>query len=552
MNKYIFGTALVALTLGSCSDFLDVQPEGETTTTNYFTNDQQAIDAIDGLYYPMTTEGMFGREIFWEQGAANDIVWAKTRSYPTLATFKYTGDESPIRGSFGTFYTNMARANFVIKNLLAKGDRRTAIDNRSLGEAFFMRAFSHFWIAHRYGTDKLGVPFVRWEDFEGEYDNSIPPQQPTVMDNYRMIVEDLDNAIKYLPRFEEYGEDDRGRAHQAAALGYKAKTYAYWATWDESMWDKVIECVNLLESQYGRDLEPNFDDVFTYDKSKWWGKEYLWTFPSDGGNPGGGIELPGVMLEDKGWGVYNGWGQIKPSNDIYEEMLKDGAPDYNDIDNSPNPRIIRSILSYGQPWHFMGNYWAYSSTSNLNVGFQVNKYHAAFGASDDPQGDGYVNTNGNWPTVRINFPMMRMAEMYLFRAEAYLMKGNGAEAAKDINKIRVRSRLTPLPGAATMADLYHERRCELAFEYTNHLFDLKRWHRSSNAEIKALAAKELNASPTVRFYVDRANPWSEYTVGQYEDYPDKLPYQDYMMTFPYPSEQVTKSNGKLKQIPEYQ
>ena len=48
MNKYIIGVALVAgLSLSSCSDFLDVQPEGSTTTTTYFTSDQQAMDAID-------------------------------------------------------------------------------------------------------------------------------------------------------------------------------------------------------------------------------------------------------------------------------------------------------------------------------------------------------------------------------------------------------------------------------------------------------------------------------------------------------------------------
>ena len=54
-----------------------------------------------------------------------------------------------------------------------------------------------------------------------------------------------------------------------------------------------------------------------------------------------------------------------------------------------------------------------------------------------------------------------------------------------------------------MEQLYHERRCELAFEFTDHLFDLKRWHHSSNAEIKALAEKELNARPLVRHYKNR-------------------------------------------------
>lgn len=49
MKRYITVLALSALVCSSCSDFLDVQPEGNATTTSYFLNDQQAIDAIDGF-----------------------------------------------------------------------------------------------------------------------------------------------------------------------------------------------------------------------------------------------------------------------------------------------------------------------------------------------------------------------------------------------------------------------------------------------------------------------------------------------------------------------
>lgn len=540
MNKSIIVCALTALTLSSCSDFLDVQPEGDATITNYFTNDQQAIDAVDAIYAPVAQEGLFGREIYWEQGAACDIVWAKTRSYPTLATFKYTGDESPLRDAFKNLYTIMSRANYVIDGLLDKSSR-SDIEERSLGEAYFMRAFAHFWIAHRYGTDQLGVPFVRWEEYENGYDNSIPPQAETVMDNYRMICEDLDAAMSHLPRFETYGPDDQGRPHKAAALGLKVRTNAYWATWEPSKWSEVIEGVNQLESEFGRGLADSFEDNFTPEFDKWWNREYIYTFVSNGGSEGGGVELPGVMLEDKGWGVYNGWGQIKPSNDLYEEMLRDGEG---------NERLKYSILSYGDKFNYFGEERTFYSTTNLNVGFQVYKFQHAF-AEADCQEKGYVNPNGNWPTVRINFPMIRMAEMLLLRAEANIMQGNGAAAAEDINKIRRRSHLKEITGPATGTDLYHERRCELAFEYTNHLFDLKRWHRCSNAELQNLADKELNKRPTVRFYEDRSNPASSFTVGFYEDYTDKLPYQDYMMTFPYPSEQIANSNGQLKNIPEW-
>lgn len=540
---YLSVLAVSALLFGSCSDFLDVQPEGSAITNAYFTNDQQAIDAIDGLYKPLHKETVFGRDLFWEQGAACDIVWGRTRNFNSLATLSYTGDEEPLRNSFDTFYQVMSRANWIIKQLLDKETRTelSDVEKRSLGEAYFMRGMTHFLVAYRYGTDKQGVPFVRYEDFEGEYDNSIPLQQPTVMDNYRLIIEDMDSAIEYLPKFEEYTEDERGRAHQAAAVAYKAKVYAYWATWDESQWNNVITMVGLLETEYGRDLAQTFDELFSSDFADYWNAEYIWSIPSTGGVNGGGSDFPGVVLENKGWGVYNGWGQIKPTLDIYEEMSKDGAG---------NDRLVRSILEYNQEFQFFGETMRFASSSDLEAGFQVNKYMDPFKYAN-AIADGYVNPNGDWPTARVNFPLIRFAEMLLFRAEAYIMTNQPELALSDLNRIRERSNLTLLDHTPTMTDLYHERRCELAFEFTDHLFDLKRWHRSSNSEIKALAEKELNSRPRVRNYEDRTSPTSAFTIGYYADYPNKEPYQDYMMVFPYSPEQVTKSNGLLKQNEGY-
>ena len=544
MKKYISVFALSALVCSSCSDFLDVQPEGDAKTDEYFTNDQQAIEVVDGLYERFHQEGCYGRELFWEQGAACDVVWGRTRGYNTLATLNYTGDESPLRDVFSRMYSTMSRANYVIDGLLKREATTTLseVEKRSLGEAFFCRAWAHFIIAYRYGTDKQGVPFVRYEDFENGYDNSIPPQRASVMENYQLIIDDMDKAISYLPRFEEYDVDNRGRAHDAAAVAFKAKTYAYWATWDAGQWNKVIETVNQLETAYDRDLAPTFAEVFSSDFKDFWTAEYLWSIPGNGGGKGGGSEFPGVILENKGWGKYNGWGQTKPSYDIYEEMAKDGEG---------NDRLVRSILEYGQEFEFWGETRRFFSEADLEAGFMINKYMDPFKHADAAV-RGYVNTNGDWPTARINFPIIRFAEMLLFRAEAYLMTGAADKATADLNRIRVRSNLEPLEGTATMADLYHERRCELAFEFTDHLFDLKRWHRSSNAEIKALAAKELNARPKVRIYEDRGNPDSPIKeIALYGDYVNKNSYADYMMVFPYPSEQVTKSNGQLKQNEGY-
>lgn len=548
--KYILTAVLSAALLSSCSDFLDVRSEGSPDKSLYFTNDDQAVDAIDALYFPMHIEQLFGRGIYWEQAAACDVVWGRTRTFPKLATFEFTGDEAPIRDAYTNLQQIVARANWVVSKLLEKQATTTltAVESRSLGEAYFMRAWGHFYIAYRYGTDKQGVPFVRYEDFADGYDNSIPKQQPSVVDNYKYIISDLDNAIKYLPRFEDYSDDDRGRAHKAAAVAYKAKTYAYWAAFDKSQWQNVVSMVNSLESDYGRDLIPELADFFSSDFANFWNSEYLFGITGNGGDTYGGTWFPGVVLENKGWGVYNGWGQFKPSYDIYEEMKKDG-------DN--NSRLRFSILEYGQEFQFFGETRHFYSKSDVEAGFQINKYMDAF-KHEGATKNGYVSTDGDFPTTRLNMPLIRFAEMLLFRAEAYLAMGKPDLAANDINRVRTRSHLAPLTGNATWTDLYHERRCELAFEFADHLYDLKRWFHSGDAEIKALAEAELNAHPRVRHYKERGNCDSEFEVGPYDDYksatnPSLKPvrYDDHLMVFPYPSTEITKSGGALKQNPGY-
>lgn len=546
-RNILFLAMSAALLTSSCSDFLDVQPEGNATINAYFLNDQQAIDAVDGLYERFHQEALYGRELFWEQGAACDVVWGRTRDYIDLALFKNDASSStPLNGIFETCYKVMARSNWVIKSLLNKEKTTilTAVETRSLGEAYFTRGWAHFLIAYRYGLPEQGVPFVRYEDFEGDYDYSIPPQQKSVEDNYRMIIQDMDWAIERLPRLEDYDADNIGRAHDAAAVAFKAKVYAYWATWQPDKWKDVITMVNDLETTYKRNLAGSLDEVFSSDFADFYNEEYIWAIPGNGGSNGGGSEFPGVILENKGWGLYNGWGQNKPSYDIYEEMRKDGEG---------NARLVRSILEYNQEFQFFGEKRRFYSSSDIESGFMINKYMDPFKHKDPT--NGYINSNGDWPTARINFPVIRFAEMLLFRAEAYLMTNQADKAWDDLNRIHKRACGHDLetPAPATMAQLYHERRCELAFEFTDHLFDLKRWHRSSNTEIKALAAKELNAHPRVRIYEERSKPESAFKIGTYAMFTEvsKAPYEDYRMVFPYPYQQVVNSNGKLKQNPGY-
>jgi len=67
---------------------------------------------------------------------------------------------------------------------------------------------------------------------------------------------------------------------------------------------------------------------------------------------------------------------------------------------------------------------------------------------------------------------IRLADILLLKAEAYVAQGNAAEATTLVNRIRTRAKLTSLT-TVTADDVLNERRLELAFE-GQRWFDLVR------------------------------------------------------------------------------
>ena len=72
--------------------------------------------------------------------------------------------------------------------------------------------------------------------------------------------------------------------------------------------------------------------------------------------------------------------------------------------------LKRSILEYNQEFEFWGTTRKFYSTSDIEAGFMINKYMDPFKYANASEA-GYVNTSGDWPTARINFPLIRFAEM---------------------------------------------------------------------------------------------------------------------------------------------
>lgn len=103
---------------------------------------------------------------------------------------------------------------------------------------------------------------------------------------------------------------------------------------------------------------------------------------------------------------------------------------------------------------------------------QINQAHLSLYEPGDARLGLFYNSGGSIYTAKFdnlygNVHIIRLAEMYLTRAEANFRMGTqvGDAPVNDINKIRQRVNLLPyIPGILTLAAILKERKLELAFE----------------------------------------------------------------------------------------
>jgi len=125
----------------------------------------------------------------------------------------------------------------------------------------------------------------------------------------------------------------------------------------------------------------------------------------------------------------------------------------------------------------------YASDANSGRGdVDINDQHVNRYEDGDARGEFfYIDGEGirrtdKWTNQNAQVPVIRLAEMYLTRAEANFREGTsvGSEPIDDVNAIRERAGLDPIDSAnLTLDRILTERRLELAFE-GNLLHDLKR------------------------------------------------------------------------------
>jgi starch-binding outer membrane protein, SusD/RagB family len=214
---------------------------------------------------------------------------------------------------------------------------------------------------------------------------------------------------------------------------------------------------------------------------------------------------PGLYHNPNG---FWGWGVDAPTQQFVDEYeMNDGtafswsnptqaAAPYQNRD----PRFYGTVLYDGAPWRQRtSDILPYEPTGKVQTGYQntsstnpttddIQYEVGGFDTHNPPTGaniwnwspTGYYLRKWSDPTIdplkvlqSTPWRFMRYTEVLLNYAEACLGLGDAATATTYINMIRTRA---GMPGitSATMANLQHERKVELAFEELRY-FDIRRW-----------------------------------------------------------------------------
>lgn len=247
-----------------------------------------------------------------------------------------------------------------------------------------------------------------------DYSQNSSVSRMAVEEIYAHVIHDLEDATGYLP--EDYYSEGKARPNQYTAAALLSRVYLYTGDWVESEHQ-----ANILLDNPIYNLEQDIEAVFLRDSP-----ETIW-------------QLPPAIEGDA------------------------TAEAYSFTILAPPPSF--AALSQGLLNEFNENdlrtHWIGMVTDGVNTWYYPMKYRQS----------GFEGTSAEYSV------MLRLAEIYLIRAEARAYNGNLNGAKEDLNQIRLRAGLnetSAMSQTEIVEAILEERRREFFTEHGQRFFDLKR------------------------------------------------------------------------------
>lgn len=447
VKNILLGAFAAATLLSSCSGYLDKLPENKVDEEKVdYTNLNNMYQPVSGVYAKLRQRG--SHWIVWGTTVVrdDDVSTGRINDQADLVAIDQTYRYNP--GFWGTneawmvYYDIIKVANAALDalgnyalNIHSEADQKRY--EEYTGEVKFIRAYCYYRLVELFGP----VTILR--------DNKQTDMtRSTVNAVYRYMLEDLKDAIAFLPRIRPNEYTDRiGAASQFTAEMLAAKVYMQQGDWEkvESLTDDIIGSGKFS-------LYADFNNLFKI-PGKLCDESLFELQFTDFGNASGEVIVSDSWFLFQGPlndGNISGWGFISPTKDFRQWAAQRGETVRATTtfllagSTTAEGDYIREPASGIDPDCFNGK--AYTPSNQLTEG------RTEYG------------TNNN---IRV----FRYAEVLLMNAEAKVRQDKNGDIP--FNQVRVRAKMAELENV-TLEQIMDERRMELALEWGVRYDDLRR------------------------------------------------------------------------------
>ena len=455
MKQFIY--MIFGLLAVSCSDFLNLRPEGTTPAEGIdYSNPDNVFKPVSAAYASLRSGNAhsFPYICMFEITSDNADKGSSPEDNPSAQAFDdFTLDPSNyiLNDLWSGYYDIVSAANNAISQMplfreaIQNAETRVEID-RCEAESRVIRAYAYFNLVRAFGRVPLVDDVLTSEELA-----SLRQSDPEQV--YNFISDDFDYAISVLP--VSYPSDYAGRITSYTAMAIKAKVMMYAGNWDlvASLTDQII-----LSGRFG--LLADFREVFSLDGEN--SKESLFEIQSStlGNVTGSAPYMEYAYVQGpRGNSPANiqGWGFCTPSDDLISFFAARGE-------------VVRP------------------ATTLLYRGTTTPEGDKILSTCTNPVYNGkcympsyYNNWSYNGYGFDYNVRILRYSDVLLMYAEALLngapVGACGLSALDAVNIVRDRAEI-PLLSGLTLEDVWDERRAELALE-EDRFFDLVRTGQAS-------------------------------------------------------------------------
>ena len=449
--KKILSILLIAASLSSCSDFLEIPSETSLSSDIYYQSQSDFEQAINGCYSLL--RGLYsGQDGAWAMGElrSDNTTYAfnpndrGTISAEFVKDFIDDANNSVPYNKYVTNYSIISNVNYLLDPIDDVDFDQTAKNNIK-GQAYFLRALAYLDLVQYFGSVPMHLKPVR---ALGDAAQPLAAEEEV----YAQIISDATQAAELLPA---KSSQEAGRATSGAANMLLANVYINQKKW--------AEAETALKKITGYELLEDYASVFE---------------PTNKNNAESIFEIQ-YKQGNEGFASFFFYTFLAQPITAEEASAITGIPEISRIVegyNIPTPDIVAAYEE--------GDLRKDASVGMLTAHGVQYPYIKKYCHPHEMTG----NTDDNWPVYRYS-------EALLYMAEALNEQGKTSDAAKYLNRVRNRAGLSNT-AATSQSELrtaiMNERRVELAFEN-------KRWldliHYGVAEQVMKAYGQRVKANP---------------------------------------------------------